>query len=579
MFDFENIRILLVEDDPVTAFAQRKILQNNHFQVIWAKNGEESIELFKMNQHDLDLILMDIDLGKGIDGTVAAERILQEKDIPVVFLSSHTEKEVIEKTDKITSYGFILKNSGEAILLSGIRMALKLYHSNLQKTKKEIELNNSKNYLRKVLNISTDGFMVVNSKGEIIDVNEAYCLTSGYLNDEIMKMNISDIDCIDTPEMIQKRMEQVRANGSLFFETQHQKNNGQRFPVEVSVIYISEPEELYVSFFRDISERKEHESIIREAEEKSRKKMSLAMKVAQMSYWTLDLETLNITWTKGFDDLFDKKDEDYLCHLDEFLILLIPEDFIKAKNLFLRAKNEKSSLDLICSIKKSDGKNSFIRLYGEYFQEATESFLFGIIQDISMIKEIENELLITQNKLKEAMNIASLVPWEYDVKSSIFTFSDDFYALYGTDVINENGYQMSATDYVQRFVYKEDVPFVVDIMTKANEQNDGRLHKLEHRILRRDGAVRYISVSYFTTFDKYGNQLKRYGANQDITESKQTEKDLESNLQRNNALMNAYPDVMFLFNDQYEIVDCHPREEDKRYYLQPHLFLGKNIKE
>jgi len=66
--------------------------------------------------------------------------------------------------------------------------------------------------------------------------------------------------------------------------------------------------------------------------------MSLAMKVAQMSYWTLDLETFNITWTKGFDDLFDKKDDDYLCHLDEFLILLIPEDFIKAKNLFIRQK-------------------------------------------------------------------------------------------------------------------------------------------------------------------------------------------------------------------------------------------------
>ncbi len=40
---------------------------------------------------------MDINLGPGIDGTQAAEQILNKKDIPVVFLSSHTEPEVVEK--------------------------------------------------------------------------------------------------------------------------------------------------------------------------------------------------------------------------------------------------------------------------------------------------------------------------------------------------------------------------------------------------------------------------------------------------------------------------------------------------
>jgi two-component system, sensor histidine kinase PdtaS len=34
---------------------------------------------------------MDIDLGKGLDGTETAEIILKTKQLPIVFMSSHTE--------------------------------------------------------------------------------------------------------------------------------------------------------------------------------------------------------------------------------------------------------------------------------------------------------------------------------------------------------------------------------------------------------------------------------------------------------------------------------------------------------
>jgi PAS domain S-box-containing protein len=72
---------------------------------------------------------MDINLGEGIDGTEAAERILRIRDIPVVFLSSHTEPEVVEKTEGITSYGYIVKNSGDTVLLTSIKMAFRLFEA------------------------------------------------------------------------------------------------------------------------------------------------------------------------------------------------------------------------------------------------------------------------------------------------------------------------------------------------------------------------------------------------------------------------------------------------------------------
>ena len=108
--------ILLVEDEIVIALGQIMQLEKHGYQIIHAINGEKAIKTAVESKGEIDLILMDIDLGKGIDGTQAAKRILETEEIPVVFLSSHTEPEVVEKTETITSYGYVVKDSGITVL-------------------------------------------------------------------------------------------------------------------------------------------------------------------------------------------------------------------------------------------------------------------------------------------------------------------------------------------------------------------------------------------------------------------------------------------------------------------------------
>ena len=66
-------------------------------------------------------------MGEGLDGTQVAEEILKENDIPIVFLSSHTESEIVKKTEKITSYGYVVKDSGVAVLEASIEMIVQTY--------------------------------------------------------------------------------------------------------------------------------------------------------------------------------------------------------------------------------------------------------------------------------------------------------------------------------------------------------------------------------------------------------------------------------------------------------------------
>ncbi len=120
--------ILLVDDEAIIALAEKGILERYRYAVIIATSGEAAVQTVRQNP-EIDLVLMDINLGPGMDGTEAAERIFKVRDVPVVFLSSHTEREVVEKTEGITSYGYIVKNSGETVLLASIEMAFRLLDS------------------------------------------------------------------------------------------------------------------------------------------------------------------------------------------------------------------------------------------------------------------------------------------------------------------------------------------------------------------------------------------------------------------------------------------------------------------
>ena len=172
----KNKTLLLVEDETLIAMAQKMYLEQYGYKVMTTNTGEKAIEVLNQDsqlelalfpdskkeplekfgysvitatsaekavvlfeKHDeIDLVLMDIDLGKGMDGTQAAEAILELRDIPILFLSSHTESDVVEKTEKITSYGYVVKNSSITVLDASIKMAFKLFAANC-KLKLEVQ--------------------------------------------------------------------------------------------------------------------------------------------------------------------------------------------------------------------------------------------------------------------------------------------------------------------------------------------------------------------------------------------------------------------------------------------------------
>lgn len=116
-------RILIVDDDQTTASVMQLYLENFGFVVPdVACSGTEAIE--KTKKLKPDLVLMDIRLGKGLDGIDTAEVIMQKLNIPVIYVTAYSDEETLERAQMSNPYGFINKPLRDIDLKTTVRFAL-----------------------------------------------------------------------------------------------------------------------------------------------------------------------------------------------------------------------------------------------------------------------------------------------------------------------------------------------------------------------------------------------------------------------------------------------------------------------
>ena len=174
--------------------------------------------------------------------------------------------------------------------------------------------------------------------------------------------------------------------------------------------------------------------------------------------------------------------------------------------------------------------------------------------DITERKRTEEELKKAQSRLRVAMDLAKLVQWEYDAKTDLFTFDDQFYTLYRTTAEREGGPLMSSQDYARKFLPAKEAPLVANEISKSLSTTDPNYtNYIEHRIIRGDGTEGFMAVRYGVVKDDKGNTVKTFGANQDITERKLIEKALQESKDYLDKIINSIGDPLFVKDRQHRI--------------------------
>lgn len=264
-------RLLLVEDQVLIAVAEIKQLENRGYAVSHVCTGEEAVCVVREQPTFFNLILMDIDLGPGMDGTQAAEQILAITDIPVVFLSSHTEPEIVDKTEGISSYGYVVKNSGIVVLEASIKMALKLFEARRVCQQNEIHIAERERKYRMLFENMNAGFalhdMIYDSRGNpydyrYIELNPMFEKLTGGTAEQFIGHTIREL----MPETEQYWIDtfgSVAKTGQTISYENYAKEIGRYFDTYV----FSPRKDQFAVFFVDITERKRTEITLNNSQE------------------------------------------------------------------------------------------------------------------------------------------------------------------------------------------------------------------------------------------------------------------------------------------------------------------------
>ncbi len=244
--------------------------------------------------------------------------------------------------------------------------------------------------IKAMIDISLDGFWIVDLMGNILQVNEAYAKISGYSIDELMNMSISQLEATEGSAQIKAHIAKVVAQGYDLFETRHRHKDGHIIDIEISVAFLSEFQHFCV-FCRDISERKVMENELKASEAKFRSIIEVSpVPMALLNDQQLSLTFLNPAFMQTFgynlDDIPTLADWWPKAYPDP-----VYRQWVKAtwQMAMEKAKQEHTDippLELVIRCKNSSIKNVIISA-AEI--QSSEGVHLVILYDITQLKQIE----------------------------------------------------------------------------------------------------------------------------------------------------------------------------------------------
>lgn len=259
----DRVRILIVEDEGLIARDVEDMVRNAGYEVCAVVGtGEEAIERAEKTRPDL--ILMDIILRGAMDGVEAAEKIRERFNIPVIYLTAHTDENTLQRAKLTEPLGYTLKPVEQKELITVIEMAL-------YKNEMEIRLKERQSWLSTILESIGEGVIATDRGGNITFMNQVAERLSGWNQpDSIGRPLTSVLHLVDedTGKPVRVSISDLLANRSAdpLNGNIQVVNFIEKTPVELTFTLIQDGQENVhglVLVLHDLTERKRYEEKLR----------------------------------------------------------------------------------------------------------------------------------------------------------------------------------------------------------------------------------------------------------------------------------------------------------------------------
>lgn len=275
--------------------------------------------------------------------------------------------------------------------------------------------------------------------------------------------------------------------------------------------------------FEDITDRKRAENALQESEAKFRdlvEKTIVGVYLIQGGLFRYVNSRFAEIFGYEIDEIVDRlKPQD----------VILPEDVsLVMENIRRRLDGEMKSIHYEFRILTKSRETRHVEIYSSFTFYQGKPAVIGSLMDITDRKRIDEEMKVLSRKNENALQIARMGHWEFDLVTGMFMLNDQYFNLHNLLPGQTSGYRMSAEEFTCRYIHPDDARLMHECIQKAAATNDPDYqHQIELRILCSDGEVRYVAVRFRVELDADGRAITMYGVNQDITARKQAEEELK----------------------------------------------------
>ncbi len=595
----EKATVLIADVDRVSAGGFETILYGFGYDVIAiTSSGREAVRIAAEKRPDV--VLMDIVLEGDITGIEAANRIRTLCNIPVIFLTSYVDSDIVNRTKVTDPFGYLLKSCHPRELFATIELALSRHAALTRREAMEEELRRSREELAAILRGISEGITVLDEKGALVYANDAAARLLGVRTPkELLGRQMSDIlgplnpgredgSAFPFGEFPSKRILDGETLANATVRYMSAENGDERWTlVNSNPVYNQRGQvRLVLTVIHDITEQ-------RRAEEKLRQEYALRRAIEDSvpsGIATVDLEGTQTYVNQAFCRMVGWTEKELVgsrapfCYWppDETGAVSIAfkkmlEGTIAEKGFELRFQRRDGQLFyvslVVTPLKDNEGviegwllsaTDINERKLAQQQLEEAHLVLEGRVRERTLeLAQANDELRKRDLQLSTSQQIAHLGSWEWDLQTSLVTWSEEVCQIYGLRREMKQG----SIDTFFGYIHTDDRPPALNQIREAAKT--GLPFEFEARIVRPDGGVRILHTQGRVDRAGDGRPERLTGVCLDVTERSQARNKFR-------GLLESAPDAMVIVNHEGLISLVNARAETVFGYSRSEL-LGQPV--
>ncbi len=474
----------------------------------------------------------------------------------------------MDRTESITSYGYVVKNSGITVLTASIRMAFKLYEAKRQIEKQSRAVEDANRKLQEILQeLEETNRELVASRGEILESRAALVES----NEKFMRIADSMPQIVWTADCIGR----IDFLNDIYYAYTGEDRYGSK--IELLNLHPDDVEPSRTAWEESVSTGKIYEvrqrlrrhdgnyrwflnrgipvfnydnnlikwygtctdidDLVIQKEERLRLEKNLleAQRLSSTGSFEYDIVEKKFYWSDEVFNIVGIDRGEFEGKASDFYRFVHPDDIVYVKDYIRRSIDERTCISFEYRIVRSDASLRYLTIRLETIFDANDkpARIIGIVQDITGHAIVKKALMESEERWQFALEGAGDGLWDWNTATDEIYYSRRLKELLGySDEDMEN--TLSAWE---KLIHPDDICYVLEEVDKLM-RGETELYSTEHRLICRDGSYKWIlDRGKVIKKNAEGRPLRIIGIFTDITGNRLIEESLAAALAEKEALM------------------------------------------